>query len=570
MKINAINSSMFSVNKTHYSKNNVYFTKPLNADYVTFSAKPKTQKIDVDVETAKTVAKALSTSTSGYRAEYGTEKFNKKIVEAITVGVADYAINAAKILNQKPVVMVGGDTRQATKEMIPVICDVLSKKGIEVIKADKPTPTPVFAQAAQDKNLPVSILMTASHNPWADGGYNLVTNEGAIAPPAVTEQVAKYIVAAAEKGDFEVKSKKDKGKILKEDLYVQYAKDLDKLKQININWGGIKKANIQIYYDGLKGTGSNVFPRLMKEHGIKIEEINSGKKKGPNPTAANLVELSEKVRADKSPLVVGLANDGDADRFGVIDEKGNFLTPNDVILLTAYHLSKNKGINGAIVRSQATTGSLDVFAANKDIKVLQTPVGFKYIAEDILKERANAKDILVAGEESGGLTVTEHIPEKDGILAITLMLDLVASEKKPLSEILKDVKSNMPVQINNIASDKTYKPGEKDKVMAKVDEFYKSTTFSPMNGQHFSENFIIDAEKTLENEEIMKTYKKGGDGYKFYMMDGSSVLIRKSGTEDKIKEYIEVISDKALPQHQVIERVNELKTAADELIKPLS
>jgi len=132
MKINAINSSMFSVNKTHYSKNNVYFTKPLNADYVTFSAKPKTQKIDVDVETAKTVAKALSTSTSGYRAEYGTEKFNKKIVEAITVGVADYAINAAKILNQKPVVMVGGDTRQATKEMIPVICDVLSKKGIDV------------------------------------------------------------------------------------------------------------------------------------------------------------------------------------------------------------------------------------------------------------------------------------------------------------------------------------------------------------------------------------------------------------------------------------------------------
>ena len=567
MQINSINNVLVSRFQSSSVKRQNYVMSPMKADTVSFSSKAKTKKLDVDMETANHVAKALSTSTSGYRAEYGTDKFNKDIVEVLSLGVADYAIEAAKIKGEKPVVMIGGDTRKATQEMIPFISEVLTNKGIDVIKANKPTPTPVFAQAAKDKGIPLSILMTASHNPWSDGGYNLVTDAGAIAPPEVTEQVAKHIVANAEKGEYEVSA--EKGKIKVQDLYPKYKKDLDNLKDINIDWKAIKDANIKIYYDGLRGTGNNVFPRLMKDNGIKnLTKVDSGKKTGPNPTAANLKELSELVKSNRSKLVVGLANDGDADRFGVIDENGKFITPNDVILLTAYHLSKNKGLSGAIIRSQATTGALDQFAMDRGIEVIQTPVGFKYIGEDIIKERAKGKDILVAGEESGGLTVAGHIPEKDGIIALSLMLDLMAAEKKPISEILKDAKSSMHSQVDIVAGDQSYKPGEKDLVMKRIDGFYnqvltqKETKISP--------NFEVDVEKTRENEKLMKEYKKGGDGYKLYMTDGSSILIRKSGTEDKIKEYVEVVSDKNLSSHHVRERVAELKSVADNLIRPIS
>lgn len=569
MQINSINNILVSRYQSSNIKRQNFVNSPIQADSVSFSAKPKTQKLNVDMETATHVAKALSTSTSGYRAEYGTDKFNKDIVEVLSLGVAEYAIEAAKITGDKPVVMIGGDTRKATTEMIPFVSEVLSKKGVNVIKANKPTPTPVFAQAAKDKGIPLSILMTASHNPWSDGGYNLVTDAGAIAPPDVTEKVAEHIIANAEKGEYEIKPTKEQGKIKIEDLYPKYKKDLDALKEINIDWKAIKDANIKIYYDGLRGTGNNVFPRLLKDNGIKnLTIVDSGKKTGPNPTAANLQDLSDLVKHNRSKLVVGLANDGDADRFGVIDENGKFITPNDVILLTAYHLSKNKGLDGAIIRSQATTGALDQFAMDRDIKVIQTPVGFKYIGEDIIKERAEGRDILVAGEESGGLTVAGHIPEKDGIIAISLMLDLMAAEKKPISEILKDAKSSMHSQVDIVAGDQTYKPGEKDLVMNRVGRFYNQI-LSEENLQ-FSKNFTLDTAKTLENEKLMKEYKKGGDGYKFYMTDGSSILIRKSGTEDKIKEYVEVVSDKSLSSHQVRERVAELKSAADDLISPLS
>lgn len=573
MKINSINNSMFSHQVSFGKKNNTVstVTRPMGVDTVSFSAKKaNTKKLNVSLEDAQMVAKALSTSTSGYRAEYGTDKFNKDLVEVLTVGVAEYVLEQSKKTGKKPVVMVGGDTRKATKDMVPVIADIFSSKGIDVVKADKPVPTPVYAQMVKDREVPLSILLTASHNPWTDGGYNLLTDEGAIAPPTVTEKIAKHIVDVAQKGNYEVKNKKEQGKVTVEDFYPNYVKALDNLEEVSIDWKNIKDAKIKVYYDALKGTGSNVFPRLMKDKGIKIKEIDSGFKKGPNPVAANLVELAGKVKSDKSDLVIGLANDGDADRFGIVDEKGNFVTPNEVLLLTAYHLNKNKGLSGAIVRSQATSAMLDQFAKAQGIKLFQTPVGFKYIGEVILDERKAGRDVLVAGEESGGLTVAGHIPEKDGILAISLMLDLMAAEKKPISEILKDAKESMSANVNIATSEMTYKKGEKDLVMKRVDNTYNALVSGKVDFSVFSDIFELDVEKTLENQKLMESYKKGGDGYKLYMTNGSTVLIRKSGTEDKVKAYIEVVADKNMPKAAVATRVNELKAFADKLIAPLS
>lgn len=537
MKINSINNvqsaRIHSVTKNHnYDKCEfAYLTKPIK-DTVSFQGKVFVP-INVPVEKTKFVANSLSTSTSGHRAEYLSENFTKDIVKLITLGVAKFATYNAKDA-KAPTVLIGGDTRIATQESLPLIKDTLLKQGVNVIEIEKPVPTPLLALAAKEKDVDLAVLMTASHNPWSDGGFNLVTKAGAIAPAEVTQEVAKYMVDFAKSGSV-LENKTPVGKTVKLDPFNMYKKAIDDSGLVN--WKSIKDSGLYVYYDGLKGTGEYVVPRLLKANGIKYQEIKSEGQKGPNPTDENLGMLKNIIVQSNSPLKIGLANDGDADRFGIIDEKGNFINANDVILLTGYHLVKNKGKTGAIIRSQATSMQLDQLADNYGLKKFETPVGFKYIAEDILDLRKKGQDILIAGEESGGLTVNNHIPEKDGIIAISLIMDLIATEKKPISEILKKVKEELGVSysINNFSKRMTDE-NAKNAIMAKVENTYNDA----MNGKvEFGPMHKIDAKKTADLRASMENYRKGGDGYKFILTDGSSVLIRKSGTEPLVKCYIE-------------------------------
>lgn len=522
-------------------KNNFSFISLMPAaDKVSFSGRYKTTPVNVSVDNAEFVANSLSTSTSGHRATYGSEIFNKEVVQLMTLGVAKYAKDVAKQSGKEPVVLIGGDTRQATKESLEFVKDTLTGQGINVLYIDKPVPTPLHALATQKENIDVSILLTASHNPWSDGGYNLVTKEGAIAPPSVTKKVAENMVQIAKVGNFTVDTEQ-KGKITKLFPYDMYK---DTINSYNlIDWENIKNANISINYDSLQGTGENVFPRLLNDYSIKLNDVHSGLKEGPNPTGANLSEVKEAIQNDKNNLKIGLANDGDADRFGVIDENGTFIEPNDIILLTAYHLAKNKGLTGSIIRSQATSSQLDIYAKNNGLNVIQTPVGFKYIGEDIIDLRKEGEDILVAGEESGGLTINGHIPEKDGIIALLLMLDLVATEKKPISQILEDIKTNLNTEFRaDSFSKKLDKESDKEIIMDRMKSIYNEGI---SGNNQFGSDFEIDIKKTEENQKAMERYKKGGDGVKLYLTDESSILVRKSGTEPKVKAYIEVTNDDA-------------------------
>ncbi len=509
-------------------------------DSISFKGSYSDKKINVDIEKAEKIANSLSTSTSGHRAVYGTEDFNADTVELMTLGVAKYAKEVANNQNKKPVVLIGGDTRKATRESLELVKDTLINQGIDVVYIKEPVPTPLHALKTKQDNIDVAVLMTASHNPWEDGGYNLVTKEGAIAPPSVTKKVAENMIQYAKEGRYTVDNN-NKGKVNELFPYDSYK---DTLNSYNlINWDEIKNANISIYYDSLKGTGENVFPRLLNDYSIPLIDVESGPKEGPNPTKENLVEVRNDLKNDTNQLKIGLANDGDADRFGVIDENGEFIEPNDVVLLTAHHLAKNKGKSGTIIRSQATSSQLDIFAKNNGLEVLQTPVGFKYIGEDIIDLRKNGKDILVAGEESGGLTINGHIPEKDGIVTLLLMLDLVATEKKPISEILKEVKEGLNTQFRaDSFSKKLQNESDKAIIMNKMKNIYNEAL---QGNTSFGPNFTIDVDKTEENQNIMEHYKKGGDGVKLYFTDGSSVLVRKSGTEPKVKAYIETANDDA-------------------------
>ena len=536
MKIYQISNAHLSYAKNLKAQNaraNLYNTVPeLQNDTVAFKAGLK-HNFKFDIDLAAKVTKSLSTSTSGHRGVFGSEVFNKKIVSLFTLGVASYAMNKARHEGHEPTVLIGGDTRKASRECLPMISRILKDYGINVLYAKTPVPTPHHAMASRDYNVDLAILMTASHNPWADGGFNLVTSAGAIASTEVTQDVAKEVMNIVMHGYY-YDSPKGKGKVKNIDLYDLYKNNINKYGLID--WNNIKNSGLSVYYDSLNGTGQYFVPKMLKEYGIKAKTLATSDLVGPNPTSSNLKNLKNEIINSNDNLKIGLANDGDADRFGVVDEKGNFISPNDVILLVGYHLAKNKGKSGAIIRSQATSKQLDYLAQMYNVKTIETPVGFKYIGEDIIELREEGKDILVAGEESGGLTVNGHIPEKDGIIAISLIMDLVATEKKPISEILKDLKSKMPMNvISDNYSVRLTDEEAKAKLISKAENIYENV----LNGNIDFGVHKIDAEKTINTKQSMEHYREGGDGVKFVLTDGSTVLIRKSGTEPLVKFYIE-------------------------------
>ena len=515
--------------------------------------------ITVSVDKAKEVAHSLSTSTSGHRAVYGSENFNKAIVTLLTLGVASYAHEVASKEGRKPTVLIGGDTRQASRECIPMIKDILAKQDVNVLYVKDPVPTPLHAMASRDHNVDIAILMTASHNPWADGGYNLVTKAGAIAPTDVTQDVAKHIIKHAEKGSY-YEYPLNKGSVKELYPYELYKEQINSYGLID--WQKIKDSGLNVSYDALQGTGAYVMPKLLKDYGIPFNEIKSSGQEGPNPTSKNLEVLKKTVAESAGKLKLGISNDGDADRFGIVDEKGEFINANDVILLVGYHLSKNHDKRGAIIRSQATSMQVDSIADMYKLNKIETPVGFKFIGEDIIDLRNKGQDILVAGEESGGLTINGHIPEKDGIIALLTIMDLVATEKKPISEILKDVKSGLPT---NVVADnysvRLNDDASKAKLMAKAQDMFDRA----QNGDNkFGNNHFIDAEKSLKHKAEMEHYKKGGDGIKLFLNDGSSVLVRKSGTEPLVKFYIESVGNN---QTEAAKNKDIIRSVMDENFK---
>lgn len=438
-----------------------------------------------------------------------------------------------------------------------MVGSILIGQGVNVQNIPYPVPTPLLAMAARDNKVDVAVLMTASHNPWQDGGYNLVTSAGAIAPASVTKEVAEYMKQIASAG---VYSEKDQiGTETKIEPYYGYKKQLEDYNMID--WDRIRESGLAVYYDALHGTGANTFPRLLWDYDVPFIEITDVKKEGPNPVEKNLTLLQKIVRNDDStPMVLGLTNDGDADRFGIIDEKGNFITPNDVLLLVGYHLVHNRDKQGTIIRSQATSKQLDRFAKNNGFETIETPVGFKYIAESIMDMRKDNKDILVAGEESGGLTVVGHIPEKDGIIALGLIMDLVAAERKPLSEILENVKSSLGAHYSSdLISRKMLDNTEKEAVMRKIANLYDEVKD---NGRTdiFDGKFEVDRAKTLAQREVMESFREGGDGYNFILDDGSSILFRKSGTEPLVKSYIEAQGETQEEANRKLQDLQEIAT----------
>ncbi len=453
--------------------------------------------------------------TSGWRGLIARD-FTFDQVRLATQGIADYlkaelANPDSRIFGRKPVVIIGHDTRFLGKEFSLAAAEVLDANNLSPLLCQRDAPTPVIAHNIRNRKAIGGINMTASHNPAEYQGLKFSTADGAAAPPQVTQQIEANIRTRIEQG-WTIKSAVVGTYKCKEfDPKPAYVTQIKKL----IDFDTIRKGKLKIAVELMYGTGRGYLDDLLAEAGAKLIVFHAEPNPlfgghHPEPNAEGMTEARNAIAAGKATLGLGL--DGDADRFGIVDKDGTWLTPNQILALALYHLKKNRGWTGAVVRTVPTSHQVDAVAKLLGVQLHETPVGFKYIGALMESE-----PIIVGGEESGGLSVKGHVPEKDGILACLLMAELVAFEKRSLGAILKELEK----QTGEFHSDRLnlkIAPEKKEALLTRLGEGYGSIGGLPV-------------------QQFIRT-----DGYKFLLPNNEWVAFRASGTEPLIRCYIEAKS----------------------------
>ncbi|MBU6409518.1 MAG: phosphoglucomutase/phosphomannomutase family protein [Verrucomicrobia bacterium] len=454
--------------------------------------------------------------TSGWR-DIIAREFTFDNVRLATRAIADYL--AAIPSPKSAEVILGYDTRFLGKEFALASAEVLASAGLKPILCDRDTPTPVIAHAIRRRGALGAINFTASHNPPEYQGLKFSVSNGAPAPPEVTRHIEANVIEL-QKANFSFQ-----GAVIGAGSWPVFNPQPDYFKQIQklIRFEVLKKAKLKVAVDLSYGTGHGYLDTLLEKAGARItlfhNEINplfGGHH--PEPNAENMAQAARFVRKGGAHLGLGL--DGDADRFGIVDRDGTWLTPNQVLALTLYHLKKNRGWTGAAVRTVPTSHQVDAVAALLGVTVHETPVGFKYIGEWMEREA-----VIVGGEESGGLSVKGHVPEKDGILACLLMAELAATERKSPGRILRDLSK----QIGEFYT---------DRINVAIAPEKKYALLSKLGGG-------LQAIGPFRVRKFIPT-----DGAKFLLPNNEWVAFRPSGTEPLVRCYIEARSRASLKRLQ--------------------
>lgn len=444
--------------------------------------------------------------------KFGTSGWRGLIAKDFTYDNVELVIYAlGKFLEEtegreKPVI-IGGDTRFLSPEFSLHSAKILQAMGFKNVRlADSFLPTPVVAFEIMRQKASGGINFTASHNPPFYNGLKFNEKTGGPALPERTNKIEALCRELQSKG-FSLPELPEKVKAF--DLSQDYLKRIKEL----IDFGRIKKSGLKIIVNLFNGAGMCYLDKLLLDAGIKIKTLKNCRDtmfggKSPEPNLENMAEDIAILKKEKYDIAVG--TDGDADRFGIIDSDGSFITPNQVIALVMYHLVKNRKMSGLGARSVMTSSFIDKVAKKFGLEVRETPVGFKYIGEILLND-----DLLIGGEESGGLTIKGHVPEKDGILACLLCIELMAYEKKPLKQIIKQLYS----EVGTVLSDRL----NFHLSVKKMEEIKDALSEKPL-----SEFAGMKVKKTITI-----------DGFKFILDDSTWVGFRLSGTEPVVRYYIE-------------------------------
>jgi phosphoglucomutase len=448
--------------------------------------------------------------TSGWRAIIG-EEFTFKNVRLVTLAIARH-LQARKTAKRK--VVVGYDTRFLSDRFSHEAAGVLAAQGLSALRSDRDVPTPVVAYTILKKKLDGGINFTASHNPPEYNGLKFSTADGAPAPPEVTTAIEREIQALQRHRDLDIPALPSDG-LTETDCRPAYLKRVRELVDLNL----LAKRPLKLGVDFLYGTSRGYLDALLPKgrsaplllHNY-LDPYFGGST--PDCSEGNLKELSALVR--EKGLDLGLSTDGDADRFGIVDETGAYLRPNLVLGLLAWYLAEEKGLRTGLGTTVATTHLLQKIAKHYKMPCHETPVGFKYLGELFIKGK-----IHFGGEESAGLSIGGHVPEKDGILACLLVCEMRAAWDAPLSVLV-------------------------EKMFKKFGPYHSTRV-----DRHLSAAAYAKAPERLQRDpgtigrlKVKRIIRL--DGLKCVLEDGSWVLFRLSGTEPVVRIYAEAATPTAL------------------------
>ncbi|MCG6297819.1 phosphoglucomutase/phosphomannomutase family protein [Vibrio vulnificus] len=446
--------------------------------------------------------------TGGWRAFIG-EEFTKDNVRLVAQAVANI-INNEQVAERGFV--IGYDRRFLSDKAGAWFAEVLAANGIVVSFINKFVPTPIVMFKAKEMGRAYSACITASHNPADYNGVKVFIEGGRDADEVITQkieaQIAHLTLDQVQSVDFEQAV---------EDKQIVIINPMNEFVDSIINFidiEAIKKANLRVLIDPMFGVAKNALQTVLINGRCDVDVINDGKNPDfgglmPSPSAATLYRLKHLVAAQGYDI--GIGTDGDADRLGIIDEKGNFIHPNEVLILLYYYLLKYKGWTGSVVRNIATTHLLDKIAADHGEKCFEVPVGFKHISSQM-----EADDSLIGGESSGGLTIRGHIKGKDGVFASSLLVEMISVTGKKLSELLEEIYSKYGYAYM-AEGDCKFKPAAKQSL---YDKIYVKKQLP---------EFGFEIEKVSYD-----------DGAKVYFKNGGWVIARFSGTEPLLRIFAEM------------------------------
>src|ERR1700722_20202942 len=429
------------------------------------------------------------------------DEFTFANVRLATAAIAEHV----RSRNPKATLIVGHDTRFFAEEFTRTAAEILREYGVRVLLCDDPTPTPVIAHEIIRSKVDGAINFTASHNPAEYQGLKFSGPDGGPALPEVTHDIE---TRAGKLGERAPAARNDESfeKIDPRDSY------LERLAQL-VNFDAIRDAKLSVVTDALHGCGAGYVDRALTSHGVAVEALRTSRDvlfggSGPDVSEENLAPLRDAVLAKKA--AVGLATDGDADRFGILDSDGTWMQPNHVLGLLYDYIVETRGWKIPAARSVATSHLMDAVAGLYGTTVIQTPVGFKYIGELIQKDK-----IAMGGEESAGLTIRGHVPEKDGILACLLVAEMIAMRRVSLAEQLRALFKRVG---------REFWP---QRMNLHLPEDVKLRAVNRLKAD-FS-TFLGRPVKSLDRT----------DGLKLEFSDGSWVLLRLSGTEPLMRVFTE-------------------------------
>lgn len=437
--------------------------------------------------------------TSGWRSIIADD-FTFANVRRVTEAICSYLKESNSTGSQT--LIIGNDSRFMGEKFAAVAAEIAAKKGFRVLKCTGTTPTPAISFAIRSENAAGGINFTASHNPPEYQGIKFSSSDGAPALPEVTKRIEELIENPA------VLEDAAGGLIEDYDARPGYLDDLKTKVRMDL----LSQGKGRYAYDPLWGTGRGYLDKMLKDAGLEVKTIHDWRDvtfggQAPEPGEEHIDELRGLVKWDR--LTLGLATDGDADRFGVIDSDGSFITPNQLIAILTDYLAESRGWTEGVARSVATSHLVDRVAKERGLKLYETPVGFKYIGELI-----NKGEVILGGEESAGLSIKGHYPEKDGILACLLAAEAVTVRGASLTEQLNELYGRV----------------------GKLESGRIGVRLTPEVAAKLKEKLAQEpAEIGGRRVESINRL----DGVKFLFADNSWMLMRPSGTEPMVRIYAE-------------------------------